>query len=396
MSCAVEKRWVQFDGIARTDPEAPRSHRARGTTLSRAQAGAPRADSTAVSMARIVGAVSLFVYHYVNDVGLLSGIEYRSTGPLGLLGYFGVAVFIVISGAVLGGSFDRSSTYAKFIGRRLKAIFSLFWWVAIPLIALSLVSGRMAGSDLPHVPFWLLGLNVLRPETFRPLVDAWWYIGLAVQVILVYPLLHRLMSKVGDVRSLLVASGVVLLSTAAVRLLPSDWAYLLDGFVGARLLELTFGVAIGRTLRGEVPAPGLASAMPTYFVAAMAVSVVLPEMALRVGAGMVASVLLLFLLGLEYSMSARSMPIPARIVGVLAGVTYPFFLVHPPIVRLAVERVDPDCVMCTIALIPVVLAAGILAAWALRASHDRASGTVRRAVARHSVTPRDPIQRMTD
>lgn len=360
------------------------------------EVAASRTDWTAVSVARVAGAVSLFIYHYVNDVGLQSGVAYRSTGPLGFLGYFGVAVFILISGAVLGRSFDRSSSYMAFVFRRLKAIFGLFWWVAIPLIAVSLISGRMASSDLPNVPYWLLGLNVLRPETFRPLVDSWWYIGLAVQVILVYPWLHRLMSRVGDTSSLLAATGVVILSATVVRLLPPDWVYLLDGFVGARLLTLMFGVAIGRTLRGEAPTRTLASSMPQYFVSAMAVSVVVPEMALRVGAGMVASALMVLLLGLEYSTQARSLSVSARLVGILAGVTYPFFLVHPPIVRLAVERLDPDCVLCTVALIPVLLAIGIVAAWAFRASHDRAPGAVHHVVDRLAAAFRRSIKRPAD
>jgi peptidoglycan/LPS O-acetylase OafA/YrhL len=70
----------------------------------------------------------------------------------------------------------------------------------------------------------------------------WWYVGLALQVYVVFPLIALLLKRFGIAWVLVGAAAVNALSIAAIELLPPAWGYLEMGFVGARLVEVVAGV----------------------------------------------------------------------------------------------------------------------------------------------------------
>lgn len=330
-----------------------------------------KADSWAVSLARIAGAVALFAYHYLNDMSLQGGSTYANDGPLGFLGFVGVAIFIVVSGAVLARPFEREQKYGVFVRQRMWRLLRLFWWVAVPLTLAAVVAGYVSPTQLSRAPLWLLGLNFLHPEAFRPLVDAWWYIGLALQIVIVYPLLRSMVRLFGPDRALVVSASVVALSALLVSQMPDQWVYLLDGFVGVRLLELTFGVVIGHAYMGISEQSSAWRTTPLLICLALLVVVVRSELALRLAAGVVAGVFVLSLVSLEERIAARQAALPVRALNFLGGITFGFFLVHPLVVRVTVSIAVLACQLCRVAAVPLALVAGVVAAWAVHASHRR-------------------------
>ena len=127
--------------------------------------------------------------------------------------------------------------------RRLARLFRLYWWVAVPLTALALAAGRLEVGNLWKVPLWLMGLGVLSRSTFFPVVDGWWYISLAAQVVLVAPGLLLLVRRFGVGRTAFAAAAVSQICVLLVVRIGAS--YLVQGFVGCWLFELTIGMALG-------------------------------------------------------------------------------------------------------------------------------------------------------
>ena len=203
---------------------------------------------------RVLGAIAVFLYHFMGDTQRVLQPPFADSAVWATLfhysGIFGVSLFIVVSGIVFTWSWSRAAGPAAFIRRRLATVFPLYWWVAVPLILLALAVGRMSLTELWKVPFWLSGLGILSKATFFPVVDGWWYMTLALQMVLVFPFLRTVQHKVGLEVFLIGCAAVNVASVWALRALGMDYAVM--GFVGSRLLELAVGMAIGSYLAAGV------------------------------------------------------------------------------------------------------------------------------------------------
>jgi len=169
---------------------------------------------------------------------------------LGWTGDQGVQLFLIVSGfaltwGILGRCGEESFPAADFYRRRLARIYPLWW--AVHLFALGAIIFLANSRSLEVVKFALsaLGIRVTGP-LFYFLVSSWWFIGLILQLYLVYPLIWEGLRRVGPLR-VLVVSCVCALTIRGVGL--AVFTEYLDPWQrGAifvtRLPEFTLGVCL--------------------------------------------------------------------------------------------------------------------------------------------------------
>lgn len=284
-----------------------------------------RQADTRIGLLRVIGALSVFAYHFMPDAESVLRTPLATSAVWQLIrdssGSLGVSIFIIVSGLVFSWAWPRATDAAGFVRRRLAALFPLFWWVAVPLTVVALFTGRMAWPEIWKVPFWLSGLGVLSPSTFFPVVDAWWYMALALQLVCLYPLVRRLQDRIG-IDAFVVACGAVTGSAIWVaRGLHLD--YLVIGFAGCRLLEFAVGMTLGRLMEsGEKPH------VPLMTFGALAIATVLclavaPDAVPR---AVVAPLIVFGVVGLVGNAQGRG----AAVIGGASALSFAFYLSHSP------------------------------------------------------------------
>lgn len=183
---------------------------------------------------------------------LFDGLRY-----VGWLGDHGVQLFIVASGfglawGLAGRGQDSVGSWRSFFWRRAVRLFPLWWGAHVAFIGLRVVTGT---GTMPTEPaFWLSALGIrFLPSTYYYGSPAWWYIGLLLQLYLVFPALWALRRRVGA-GGMLGAACVLGFGARAL-----GWVFL-EGYIdpwmrGAiaitRLPEFAFGIALAVTLHAE-------------------------------------------------------------------------------------------------------------------------------------------------
>ena len=159
-----------------------------------------------------------------------------------------VAVFVVASGFGLTYSLVKKGVpqggWSRWYQRRVLRLFPLYWLGHV----ICLISPFVVLKDPIDYRFFLsfLGNRFYPPDTvFYYLVPAWWYFGLLIQLYVVFPLLFRLMQKLGPARFLVLS----ILATIVVRFLlvdvfqaNSDYAQ--GAFFMGRLWEFATGMVL--------------------------------------------------------------------------------------------------------------------------------------------------------
>jgi peptidoglycan/LPS O-acetylase OafA/YrhL len=187
--------------------------------------------------------------------GLSCGIE----GVLAAIiqrGAQGVGVFILFSGFGLSYSLVKrgriETSWGLWYKRRLARLFPVYWLAHL----IFLVSPFAVLHDPIDYRFLLsfLGDRVYPlDKMFFYLVPAWWFLGLLIELYIVFPLLFNLMQRMGWVKYL----GMCILLCAASRyvlgsLLEANGYYEMGAFFGCRLWEFGAGMAMGK-LMAESP-----------------------------------------------------------------------------------------------------------------------------------------------
>ena len=325
---------------------------------------------TRIELLRVIGALSVFLYHFTGDVETVLQPAFVSatlwTTVRGVLSTFGVSLFIVISGLVFTWAWPRTRGSAAFVHRRLAALFPLYWWIAVPLIAVALCTHVMPTTDLWKVPIWLSGLGILSPATFFPVVDAWWYMTLALQLVLIYPFLRRTQERLGVEVFMLVSAVVTIASVFGLRALGLDYA--IQGFVGSRQLEFAVGMTIGACLSSGTRGWPRASALVAIFVTVAVCAAALPEALRRIT---LAPVVVLLTVGIARNASGRF----GRLVIVGGSLTFAFYLSHSPWVKpILASVVGVGSPTMEIVLAGALsLTAAMLIAWGFQTSFVRVS-----------------------
>lgn len=180
----------------------------------------------------------------------------------------GVGIFLVISGFGLTASWWKQYgrqgikhiALVEFWHRRVFKIFPLFWTAVVLSTALYLTNSAWApfGKGIwEQKMIMVLGAflatittvrNVI-PDYYYFLNGAWWYIGLALQLYLIFPGLMRLGQRWGWSNLLtgsFILSGVY---RAVFAFAPLDdmWTVIMFDLFPARLFEFTFGIYIAIT-----------------------------------------------------------------------------------------------------------------------------------------------------
>jgi len=206
---------------------------------------------------------------------------------LGWFGDQGVQLFLIASGfGLMWAAMQHSwEGWWPYLQRRSSRIFPLWWGAHLALLVLSIAAAVAFGSSSygvsPTDPQFYLSLAGIRffLSTLYYGVPAWWYIGLAIQLYLVFPWMASWLRRFGAIRFLL---GAVIIGTVArlVGLLTFD-AYLDAWSRGAifitRIPEFALGMAVAAwfahdedTARRLVTRPAaLLAAVVTYAVATL-------------------------------------------------------------------------------------------------------------------------------
>lgn len=286
---------------------------------------------------RLLGALLIFLYHFVPDYELVFGEPYTAPGfasifqtALPHFANWAISLFVMLAGLSLVMSWRAGTRAVRYFVRRGVRLLLPLWIVAVPYTVAAIIVGIMPAGELWKLPFWLLGIGVVSPGTYLPVSEAWWYVTLALQCALVTPLVMWLLDRIGLARTILAMAATGVLSVWVIGVLPNEWTYLTQGLVFARFVELAAGVLTAQTLlrrTDTVGTLGLALVLLTAAVLADGFGAITPVTV--ISAWMV--VLLGSALLLGYAPAS-----PGWLA--LAGVaTYPFYLAHAPIGKYTVR-----------------------------------------------------------
>ena len=160
----------------------------------------------------------------------------------------GVAVFVVASGFGLTLSLVKKGMppggWGIWYWKRLIRLYPLYWLAHL----VCLVSPFVSLADPIDYRFLLsfLGNRFYPPDTmFYYLVPAWWYFGLLIQLYVIFPVLFRLLLKLGPMRFLLLSILVTVITrTVLVDVLHANSNYEQGAFCLGRLWEFATGMAL--------------------------------------------------------------------------------------------------------------------------------------------------------
>jgi peptidoglycan/LPS O-acetylase OafA/YrhL len=165
------------------------------------------------------------------------------------VGFHAVAVFLILSGFGLTYSLARTGEpdggWLGWYRGRLLRLFPMYWLAHL----LYLVSPFVSRPEPIDYRFLLsfLGDRVWPVDSiFYYINPAWWYFGLLLELYLVFPLLFRLLQKMGPTWFLVVCGLVTIVSRYVLLLVIGAHGYYVQGaFFGSRLWEFAAGMVLG-------------------------------------------------------------------------------------------------------------------------------------------------------
>jgi peptidoglycan/LPS O-acetylase OafA/YrhL len=163
-----------------------------------------------------------------------------------------VGVFILFSGFGLTYSLLKRGgveiSWADWYKRRFMRLFPIYWLAHLVF----LVSPFTILHDPVDYRFLLsfFGDRVYPVDKmFFYLVPAWWFLGLLIELYIVFPVLFKLMQRMGWARYLMLCA---ILSSAAryilSAILDANGYYLMGAFFACRLWEFAAGMAMGKSM----------------------------------------------------------------------------------------------------------------------------------------------------
>lgn len=165
------------------------------------------------------------------------------------VGFHAVAVFLILSGFGLTYSLVRTGEpeggWLGWYRGRLLRLFPMYWLAHLIYVISPFVS-RPEPLDYRFF-LSLLGDRVWPVDSiFYYMNPAWWYFGLLLELYLVFPILFRLLQKLGPVWFLVLCGAVTLASRYVLLLVIGAHGYYVQGaFFGSRLWEFAAGMVLG-------------------------------------------------------------------------------------------------------------------------------------------------------
>jgi peptidoglycan/LPS O-acetylase OafA/YrhL len=167
-------------------------------------------------------------------------------------GSLGVGVFLILSGFGLAYSLARKGggepSWRKWYRQRFIRLLPIYWFAHLVF----LISPFQYQHDPIDYRFILsfLGDRVFPVSSvFYYLVPAWWFIGLLLQLYIIFPILFRLMQRFGSIRFL----GFCIVLTCIARylifiVLQANGNYIQGAFFACKLWEFATGMVFGKLI----------------------------------------------------------------------------------------------------------------------------------------------------
>ena len=259
-----------------------------------------------------------------------------------------VGVFILFSGFGLAYSLAKQgglkTSWALWYRRRLTRLFPVYWLAHLVF----LVSPFAVIRDPVDYRFLLsfFGDRVFPiDKMFYYFVPAWWFMGLIIEFYIFFPLLFKLMDRMGWVKYL---GLCILLSSAAryvlVYIVNANGFYEMGGFFVCRLWEFGAGMAMGK-LMGERPdwTLGRLLSLRGFFagviVYALGLFIYQPNFLYIFSDGLTAMGLSVILIHVAYRFN--SVPCLGRALAKAGVYSYGIYLFHQPYVVYTGEHLQP-------------------------------------------------------
>lgn len=212
----------------------------------------------------VVKALSILwiCWYHVDQLILPINQQVVSIRTLASLGFAGVNVFILLSGFGLSLSMIRKMQnnssnnwinlpWKDFFLRRFLRIYPLYIFAHIFFFITGALQGKYA--DMPLDQGFLLsitGLRVFLPQYFWYGPDAFWFIGLIIQLYLLFPILFWLLIKTGKSKFLIITFMACAISRLITINLENHYIFML-GLACNRLAEFSLGMTIAYSLKEE-------------------------------------------------------------------------------------------------------------------------------------------------
>lgn len=190
-----------------------------------------------------------------STLGTLGCIAQGIFVAVSLVGFHAVAVFLVLSGFGLTYSLARvgepEGGWSGWYRGRLLRLFPMYWLAHLIYLVSPFVA-RLEPLDYRFVLSFLGDRIYPVDMIFFYINPAWWYFGLLLELYLVFPILFRLLQKLG-VTWFLILCGVATLVSRYLLLcvIGADGNYVQGAFFGARLWEFAAGMALGWLYRRQ-------------------------------------------------------------------------------------------------------------------------------------------------
>ena len=286
--------------------------------------------------------------------GIISAIIQR--GPEG------VGVFILFSGFGLTYSLVKHGgvgiSWVDWYKRRFMRLFPTYWLANLVF----LVSPFVILHDPVDYRFLLsfFGDRVYPlDKMFFYLVPAWWFLGLLIELYIVFPVLFKLMQRLGWARYL----GLCVILSSAARyvlfaILEANGYYVMGAFFVCRLWEFAAGMAMGKSM-AESPDRTLRLLLSWkgFFIGAILYTLGLftyqPNFMYSFSDGLTAMGLSVILIHVAYRIDR--VPGVGRSIGWAGVYSYSFYLFHQPYVMYAGEKLRS----CSLGVF-LILASGVI------------------------------------
>jgi peptidoglycan/LPS O-acetylase OafA/YrhL len=287
---------------------------------------------------------------------LLAYLLLNAFRDLGWLGYQGVHLFLVLSGFGLTWSLARRSPDSnvdlrKFYRKRLWRILPLYWAAHLFFLIFHALTGQPEISVLDCRFYLSLAGCRFLPETFYYISPAWWYVGLILQLYLVFPLLWAWLRRQGLFHFWLGTAAITLISRFVLLIIVAQhremWS--MGAVFVTRLFEFTFGMGLAYWLARQPD--GLERLWRKRWPLGVACLVYLLALALSftlVGSIVAHSLIAVSLFGITYFLS-QYVILPfayfGRIIGWLGSQSYGLFILHQPLlwwfILGGMDRIQP-------------------------------------------------------
>ncbi len=190
----------------------------------------------------------------LSGYGLLD-IPFNTLRYIGWNGDTGVQLFLILSGfgitwSLLGRQANLPINLKSFYRKRFERVYPEWWAAHLLFAATFFFIGFGFTPFTPRFFLSLLGVRFLT-ETMYYFSPAWWYVGLQIQLYLIFPLLWNSLRRFGPLRLFVICCAITIVARAIGLLTFGDYidAWQRGAFFITQLPSFVFGICLAAWLR---------------------------------------------------------------------------------------------------------------------------------------------------